>query len=296
MTDPTANEPIGSGAEGLARFPLARRGFMMSGLISGLTLATTTVEAQAIHTGADGLVAGEVQVPVADGQLPGYRARPDGQGPFPVVLVIEEIFGVHEYIKDVCRRLARLGYCAVAPELYARIADLSTMTDAQQIVRDVISKAPDAVVLSDLDSTAAWATGAAERGDAGRLGVMGFCRGGRDTWLYAEHNPRLRAAVAWYGPVDTPDTPIQPHSPLDLAGTLHCPLLGLYGGQDTSIEASDVATAASRARAAGGTVEIVIFPDAPHGFHADYRPSYRKVDAEAGWERAIGWLRGHGVG
>ena len=283
------------GAEGLARFPLARRGFMMSGLISGLTLATTTVEAQAIHTGADGLVAGEVQVPVADGHLPGYRARPDGAGPFPVVLVIEEIFGVHEYIKDVCRRLARLGYCAVAPELYARLADLSTMTDAQRIVRDVISKAPDATVLSDLDSAAAWACGAAEHGDAGRLGVMGFCRGGRDTWLYAEHNPSLKAAVAWYGPVDTPDTPIQPHSPLDLAGTLHCPLLGLYGGQDTSIAVEDVATAASRARAAGGTVDLVIFPDAPHGFHADYRPSYRKVDAEAGWERAIAWFREHGV-
>lgn len=285
----------GGGAEGLSRFPLARRGFMMSGLISGLTLATTTVEAQAIHTGAEGLVAGEVQVPVADGTLPAYRARPEGEGPFPVVLVIEEIFGVHEYIKDVCRRLARLGYCAVAPELYARIADLSGMTDAQQIVRDVISKAPDATVLSDLDSTAAWAGGADGHGDASRLGVMGFCRGGRDTWLYAEHNPRLLAAVAWYGPVDTPDTPIQPHSPLDLAGLLHCPLLGLYGGQDTSIEPEDVATAASRARAAGGTVEIVMFPDAPHGFHADYRPSYRKADAEAGWERAIGWLREHGV-
>ena len=285
-------------AEGLSRFPLARRGFMMSGLISGLTLATTTVEAQAIHTGADGLVAGEVQVPVADGTLPAYRARPEGEGPFPVMLVIEEIFGVHEYIKDVCRRLARLGYCGVAPELYARIADLSGMTDAQQIVRDVISKAPDATVLSDLDSTAAWACGGAEHGDAARLGVMGFCRGGRDTWLYAEHNPRLLAAVAWYGPVDTPDTPdtpIQPHSPLDLAGLLHCPLLGLYGGQDTSIAAEDVATAASRARAAGATVEIVMFPNAPHGFHADYRPSYRKVDAEAGWERAIAWMRAHGV-
>jgi len=282
-------------AGGLERFPLARRGFMMSGLISGLTLATTTVEAQAIHTGADGMVAGEVQVPVADGTLPGYRARPDGAGPFPTVLVIEEIFGVHEYIKDVCRRLAALGYLAVAPELYARIADLSKMTDAQQIVRDVIAKAPDATVLSDLDSAAAWASSPEERGDAGRLGVMGFCRGGRDTWLYAEHNSKLRAAVAWYGPVDTPDTPIQPHSLIDLAGTLHCPLLGLYGGQDTSIKATDVATAASRARAAGGTVEIVTYPDALHGFHADYRPSYRKADAEAGWARALEWFRAHGV-
>ena len=296
MTEHAGGSPEAAEAQGLERFPLARRGFVMSGLISGLTLATATVQAQAIHTGADGLVAGEVQVPVADGTLPGYRARPDGPGPFPVVLVIEEIFGVHEYIKDVCRRLAALGYLAVAPELYARIADLSKMTDAQQIVRDVISKAPDATVLSDLDSAAAWASSAEERGDAARLGVMGFCRGGRDTWLYAEHNPKLRAAVAWYGPVDTPDTPIQPHSPLDLAGTLHCPLLGLYGGQDTSIEAADVATAASRARAAGATVEIVTYPDAPHGFHADYRPSYRKADAEAGWARAIEWFRAHGVG
>ncbi len=295
MTEREGDVAGATQAGGLERFPLARRGFMMSGLISGLTLATTTVEAQAIHTGADGLVAGEVQVPVADGTLPGYRARPDGAGPFPVILVIEEIFGVHEYIKDVCRRLAGLGYLAVAPELYARIADLSKMSDAQQIVRDVISKAPDATMLSDLDSAAAWATGAEERGDAARLGVMGFCRGGRDTWLYAEHNPGLRAAVAWYGPVDTPDTPIQPHSPLDLAGTLHCPLLGLYGGQDTSIAAADVATAAGRARAAGGTVEIVTYPDAPHGFHADYRPSYRKADAEAGWARAMAWFREHGV-
>ena len=294
MTDAPAGASEGA-ARGLARFPLARRGFVMSGLISGLTLATTTGEAQAIRTPADGLVAGEVRIPVADGALPGYRARPDGAGPFPVVLVIEEIFGVHEYIKDVCRRLARLGYCAVAPELYARIADLSRYTDAQKIVREVISKAPDATVLSDLDSAAAWAAAPAERGDAARRGGMGFCRGGRDTWLYAEHNPRLRAAVAWYGPVDTPDTPIQPHSPLDLAGTLHCPLLGLYGGQDASIEAADVATAASRARAAGATVEIVTFPDAPHGFHADYRPSYRQADAEAGWARAIGWFREHGV-
>ena len=168
---------------GLRAYPLARRGFVMSSLISGFTLATTRVEAQAIHTDSAGLVAGETQIPVSDGHLPGYAARPDGAGPFPTILVIEEIFGVHEYVKDTCRRLAKAGYLAVAPELYARIADLSKMTDSAQIFRDVISKAPDATFLADLDSTAAWA--AANHGDANRLGVMGFCRGGRDTWLYA---------------------------------------------------------------------------------------------------------------
>jgi carboxymethylenebutenolidase len=281
-------------SEGLRRYPLPRRGFMMSGLISGITLATThAASAQVIHTGDDGLVAGEVRIPVEDGALPAYRARPAGAGRFPVVLVIEEIFGVHDYIKDVCRRLAHLGFLAVAPELYARLADLSTMTDAQQIVRDVISKAPDATVLSDLDAAATWTGG--QQGDLSRLGVIGFCRGGRDAWLYAEHDPRLKAAVAFYGPVNTVDTPIQPRSPLDLAGQLRCPLLGLYGGRDTSIAQADVRAAQAKARAAGRAVEIVVFPDAPHGFHADYRPSYRKADAEDGWNRAIAWLHAHGV-
>ena len=280
-------------AEGLHRFPMPRRGFVMSSLISGLTLATAHADTPAIHTDSIGLVAKEVQIPVPGGHLPGYAARPDKAGPFPVVLVIEEIFGVHDYIKDVCRRLAHLGYYAVAPELYARLADLSKITDAQQIVRDVISKAPDATVMSDLDAAVAWAGD--EHGDLSRLGVIGFCRGGRDTWLYAEHNASLRAAVAFYGPVNTPDTPIQPHSPLDLAGRLKCPLLGLYGGQDTSIAQADVRAAQDKARAAGQVVDIVVYPDAPHGFHADYRPSYRKADAEDAWNRAIVWLRTYGV-
>lgn len=279
--------------EGLRRFPLARRTFVMSSLISGLTMATAHGDTPAIHTGSDGLVAGETSLPVADGTLPAYLARPDGAGPFPIVLVIEEIFGVHDYIKDVCRRLAHLGYLAIAPELYARLADLSTMTDPQQIVRDVIRKAPDATVLSDLDAAARFA--AARHGDPSRLGVLGFCRGGRDSWLYAEHNPALKAAVAFYGPVNTDDTAIQPRSPLELAAGLKCPLLGLYGGQDGSIAQSDVRAAQAKARAAGGTVEIVVYPDAPHGFHADYRPSYRKADAEDAWQRAVAWLRTHGV-
>ena len=279
---------------GLRDYPLARRGVVMTSLIAGFTLATTRVEAQAIHTAADGLVAGAVTIPTSDGNLPGYRAKPAGAGPFPVVLVIEEIFGVHEYIQDVCRRLASEGYLAVAPELYARIADLSGMTDAAVIVRDVISKAPDDRVMKDLDETAAWA--ATDGGNLLRLGVTGFCRGGRNTWLYDAHNPALKAAIAWYGPVGGVPSAIQPATATDVADKLHAPLLGLYGGKDPSIPVEAVQAAAAKARAAGKTVEIEVFPEAPHGFHADYRPSYRPDAAVAGWTRMLAWMRGHGVG
>ena len=281
------------GLQGLKDYPLARRGMVMAGLMTGFTLATTRVEAQAIHTDSTGIEAGEVKIPVADGTLPGYSARPTGAGPFPIVLVIEEIFGVHEYIKDTCRRLAKAGYVAVAPELYARIADLSTMTDASAIVRDVISKAPDAQVMSDLDAAAAWA--AANRGDPARLAVTGFCRGGRNTWLYDAHNPALKAAVAWYGPVGGTPSAIQPKTAADVAAQLHAPLLGLYGGQDAGIPVDAVKAAAAQAKAAGKTVEIVVFPDAPHGFHADYRPSYRKADAEEGWAKMLNWFKMNGA-
>ena len=281
------------GLQGLKDYPVARRGMMMGGLMTGFTLATTRVEAQVIHTDTAGIEAGEAKVPVADGSLPAYWARPQGAGPFPTVLVIEEIFGVHEHIKDLCRRLAKAGYLAVAPELYARIADLSTMTDAATIVRDVISKAPDETIMTDLDSTAKWA--AANHGDPARLGVTGFCRGGRNTWFYAAHNPALKAAVAWYGPVGGTPSPIQPKTAADLGPELKCPLLGLYGGQDTGIPVAAVQAAAEKARAAGKTVEIHVFADAPHGFNADYRPSYRKADAEDGWARMLAWFKKYGV-
>jgi carboxymethylenebutenolidase len=277
---------------GLRDYPLARRGFVMGSLMTGFTLATTSVEAQAIHTDSAGLEAGEVQVPVADGHLPAYAARPTGARPFPTILVIEEIFGVHEYIKDVCRRLAKLGYLAVATEYYARIGDLSKMTDSAQIFRDVISKDPDAQYMSDLDSTAAWAR---KNGGSDRLGVIGFCRGGRQTWLYAVHNPHLKAAVSFYGPVGGTPSPIQPKTVLDIAADINCPLLGLYGGQDAINPVASVKEVEAKAKAAHKTVEIVIYPDAPHGFHADYRPSYRKADAEDAWKRTVAWLDNHGL-
>lgn len=281
------------GLDGLRRYPLARRGFVMTGLISGFTLATQRVEAQTIHTGTTGLDAGEAQIPVPGGHLPAYYARPARGSSFPVILVNEEIFGVHEYIKDVCRRLAKAGCFAVATEYYARLGDLSKMTDIGQIIQDVISRAPDAQYMADLDATATWA--GANKGDLNRLGVTGFCRGGRQTWLYAAHNPRLKAAVAWYGPLDGRTSSIQPQTVLDLIDQIRCPVLGLYGGQDQGIPASQVREAESKARAAGKTVEFIIYPDAPHGFHADYRPSYRQADAEDGWKRLLAWFERYGV-
>jgi carboxymethylenebutenolidase len=283
------------GLDGLLTPPFSRRGFVMTSLMTGLTLATSSVEAQVIRTDAEGIEAGEVKIPAADGPMPGYRAMPKGEGPFPIVLVIEEIFGVHDYIKDICRRLAKVGYCAVAPELYARQGDLSTMTDAKVIIRDIISKTPDAQWIADLDAAASWAV-SASHGDPSRIGTMGWCRGGRGVWLYAAHRKDLKAGVAWYGPVGGERTEIQPRTATDLAAELNAPLLCLYGGADTGIPVAAVEAARDKAKAAGKSVELVVYPDAPHGFHADYRPSYHEADAKDGWARALAFLKSHGVG
>jgi carboxymethylenebutenolidase len=283
---------------GLERYPIGRRigrrGVLASGLISGLTLAATRVEAQAINTDTVGLDAGEVRVAVGADQVPAYYAKPDHGGPFPIVLVLEEAFGVHHYIKDICRRLAKVGYLGIAPELYWRFPDLGKMTSSAEIFSKVIMKTSDASIMADLDGAAAWAGG--HGGDPQKLAVIGFCRGGRGVWLYAAHSPDLRAAVAWYGPLGGTPTPIQPQTALDVAGEIRCPLLGLYAGQDSSSSPAQIAAAEAKAKAAGKTVEIVVYPDAPHGFHADYRPSYRKADAEDGWKRMLAWLHRYGVG
>lgn len=283
------------GLDGLLTPPFSRRGFVMTSLMTGLTLATSSVEAQVIRTDVEGIEAGEVKIPAADGPMPGYRAMPKGEGPFPIILVIEEIFGVHDYIKDICRRLAKVGYCAVAPELYARQGDLSTMTDAKVIIRDIISKTPDAQWIADLDAAASWAV-SASHGDPSRIGTMGWCRGGRGVWLYAAHRKDLKAGVAWYGPVGGERTEIQPRTATDLAAELNAPLLCLYGGADTGIPVPAVEAARDKAKAAGKSVELVVYPDAPHGFHADYRPSYHEADAKDGWARALAFLKSHGVG
>ena len=272
--------------------PLARRGFMMTGLVSGFTLATTVVEAQAIHTDDNGLDVGEIQIPVKDGNLPGYYARPAKGTSFPIILVNEEVFGVNEYIRDVCRRLAKLGYLAVAPEIYARVGDLSKATDSAQIGA-ITSKLPDDELMSDLDSTLEWA--AHNKGDRNHMGEIGFCRGGRTVWLYAAHNPNLKAAVSFYGVLQGKTSPIQPKTALDIVGEIKCPLLALHCGKDTFISADDVHQAEAKAKAAHKVVDVVIYPDAPHGFHADYRPSYVEADAKDGWNRALAWFKRYGV-
>jgi len=278
---------------GLRDYPLARRGLMMTSLISGFTLAIDRVEAQTITTDTNGLDAGEAKIPTSEGDLPAYYARPAKGTHFPIVIVNEEIFGVHEHIKDLCRRLAKVGYLAVATEYYARIGDLSKMTDIPTIIKDVISKAPDARYLADVDATITWA--GKNKGDVNHVAVTGFCRGGRQTWLIAENNKRVKAAVAWYGPVLGATSDIQPKTATDGADQLKCPLLGLYGGQDASIKVDDVHAAEAKAKAAHKTVEIVVYPDSPHGFNADYRPSYHKADAEDGWKRMLAWFSAHGV-
>lgn len=271
-----------------------RREFIMTTLATGFALAVRPVSAQTITTDTVGLEVGEVKIPVADGAIPAYRAVPATDGPFPVVLVVQEIFGVHEHIKDICRRFAKLGYLAVAPELYARQGDVSQMSDINDIISKVVSKVPDAQVMSDLDATARWAHESG-KGDVGRLGITGFCWGGRIVWLYAAHNPRLKAGVAWYGRLVGQTSELLPKHPIDVAAELRAPVLGLYGGADTGIPNETVEQMRAALKAAGSPSEIVLYPDTPHGFFADYRQSYRKEQAEDGWQRLLAWFKQHGV-
>jgi carboxymethylenebutenolidase len=275
---------------------VTRRQILVTSLAAGFALAVEPVCAETvINTDTAGLTAGEVRVPVADGEIPAYRAMPDHGKTFPVVLVVQEIFGVHEHIRDVCRRFAKAGYLAVAPELYARQGDVSKMTDYKQIYAEVVSRVPDAQVMSDLDATVAWA-GKSSNGDAKRVAVTGFCWGGRIVWLYAAHNPGLEAGVAWYGRLTGEKTELQPRYPLDVAGELKAPVLGLYGGQDQGIPLDDVEKMRAALADAKQPSRIVVFPDAPHGFLADYRPSYRAEDAAAAWAQCLAWFRQQGVG
>jgi carboxymethylenebutenolidase len=275
---------------------LTRREMLVTSLAVGFAAATLPVRADTlVTTSTEGLVAGEVKIPVADGEIPGYRAMPEKGGPFPLVLVVQEIFGVHEHIKDVCRRFAKLGYCAVAPELYARQGDVSKLTDYKEIFAQVVSKVPDAQVMSDLDAAAAWAAKSSQ-GDAARLGVTGFCWGGRIVWLYAAHSPSLKAGVAWYGRLAGQGTDLQPGYPIDLVAELKAPVLGLYGGQDQGIPLADVDRMRAALAASKSPSEIVVYPDAPHGFNADYRPSYRPSEARDAWDKCLQWFRRYGVG
>jgi len=274
---------------------LTRREFVITSLAAGFALAVQPVTAQTmITTDASGLTAGEVKIPTSGGDIPAYRAMPNSGGPFPVVLVVQEIFGVHEHIKDVCRRLAKLGYLAIAPEMYARQGDVSKMTDINEIISKVVSKVPDAQVMADLDATVAWAEKSG-KGEVDKLGITGFCWGGRVVWLYAAHSPRLKAGVAWYGRLVGQASDLTPKYPVDIAATLKAPVLGLYGGADSGIPPETVEQMQKALQAAKSPSQIVLYPNTPHGFYADYRPSYRKDEAQNGWQRLQEWFKKYGV-
>lgn len=262
-------------------------------LAAGFAIAVQPITKATIKTDATGLVTGVVQIPVKDGTIPAYRSAPATGSNFPIVLVIQEIFGVHEHIQDITRRFAKLGYLAIAPELFVRQGDVSKLSSIDQI-RPIVAKVPDAQVLSDLDATVNWAINFA-KGDANRIAVTGFCWGGRITWLYAAHNPQVKTGAAWYGRLVGDSTALTPKHPVDIAPALKVPVLGLYGGQDTGIPLNTVETMRDRLKSSPSRSEIIVYPDAPHAFFADYRPSYREADAKDAWGRLQAWFKQHGV-
>ena len=265
-------------------------------LPQGFARMVQPIASTTITTDTQGLVAGEVRIQTMTGPVPAYRAMPEKGGKLPVMLVVQEIFGVHEHIKDVCRRLAKLGYFAISVELYHRQGDVTKLTDNQEIFAKVVNHVPDSQVMSDLDAAVVYAESTG-KADTSRLGITGFCWGGRITWTYCVHNPRVKAGVAWYGRLVAPGkAPLQPAYPADLAPVLKVPVLGLYGGQDASIPMEHVEQMRGALKAAGNTVsEIHVYPEAPHAFYADYRPNYRKDAAEDGWKRMQAWFKKYGV-
>ena len=272
----------------------SRRSFVMTSLASGFAVASHPVLAQAIVTDSAGLVAGEVSVPVAGGKIPAYRAMPAKPGKYPVLLVVQEIFGVHEHIKDMCRRFAKLGYYAIAPEMYARQGDVSKMADIGTILSTVVAKVPDAQVNADLDAAVAFA-GASGNGNTARLGLVGYCWGGRAAWVYALHNSKLKAAVSYYGLLDGMKSPIKPQDPVEFAATLKVPVLGLYAGIDDFVKPAVIDQMRAGLVKSGSGSEIVIFPNVNHGFNADYRPTYDKAAATYAQKLTTDWLKERGV-
>ena len=273
---------------------LSRRGFLVTSLATGFALASTPLMAQAITTSTRGLVAGEVSVPVAGGHIPAYRAMPAKPGKHPTIVVIQEIFGVHEHIKDICRRLAKMGYYAIAPELFARQGDVSKMTDIGEILSQVVAKVPDAQVFADIDASIAFAK-ASGHADTKKLGTMGFCYGGRMVWLYNQHNPHVKAGIAYYGLLSGLKSDIKANDPIDIAATLNVPTLGLYAGSDSFIPDAMVDQMRAQLQKSSSGSEIVVFPGLNHGFNADYRPTYDKAAADYAWKLAGDWLKARGV-
>lgn len=269
-----------------------RRTWLKTALGMGYAAACLPLCAQtAIRTSSEGLLCGEAMVNVNGFQMPVYRSVPLGKTDCPVVLVVSEIFGVHEYIADITRRLAQQGYMAIAPELMLRQGDPSSYAEMGKLIAEVVSKVPDEQVMDDLDACVAWA--ATQGGDVSKLGITGFCWGGRITWLYAAHNPRVKAGVAWYGRLNGPVSALNPRHAIDLAGQLNAPVLGLYGSADTGIPVAAVEkmqAALATGNEAAKRSSIHVYPNAPHAFHADYRPSYREAEAKDGWQRMLRWF------
>ncbi|MGN6516754.1 MAG: dienelactone hydrolase family protein [Rhizomicrobium sp.] len=279
-------------------FTITRRAFAATSLVTGFTLATGPLNAAAIITDANGLDAGEVSIPVADGHIPGYRAKPSGRADLPVMLVIQEVFGVHEHIRDICRRFAHQGYYAIAPSLYARQGDPGKydMDHLKELFTEIVSKVPDTEVMSDLDAAAAFAS--KDVGDVSRIGIIGFCWGGRIVWLYAAHNQKVKAGAAFYGALRGPYPPnaLRPQYPLDLAADINAPILAFYGGLDKGIKVADIEEMKAAMHAAGkNDCKFELFPDAQHGFFADYRPSYNEKDAKEAWRQTLDWMKKSGV-
>lgn len=258
---------------------------------AGFALAAGPISAASIKTDMQGLEAGWVQVPTGDRAIPAYRAKPAGGGPRPIIIVVQEIFGVHAWIQDIVRRFAKAGYYAIAPDFYVRQGDATKVADIPTLVRTIVSKVPDTQVMSDLDATTAFS--ATDGGDADLLGITGFCWGGRITWLYAAHNPALKAGVAWYGRLRGEANSLQPTYPVDLAGQLKAPVLGLYGGQDKGIPLEDVEAMRVALAQAKSPSQIIVYPEAEHGFLADYRPSYNAQASATAWKEALGWFGRH---
>ena len=275
--------------------PLSRRGFMSAAAATaaGYTLAAGPVRADVIKTDLSGIEAGDVKIKLGDGEMPAYVAKPAGASNPPVIVVAMEVFGLHEYIKDVTRRLAKLGAYAIAPDYYFRAGqDLTKISEIPKLM-PIVNGKPDAELLTDLDATVAFAK--SQGGDTARLGVIGFCRGGRTVWEYAAHNGALKAGVAFYGSLIDPPNPVWPKSPMQLAPQMKAPVLGLYGEADTGISVAQVEAMKSALADATKVAQFKIYPGAPHGFHADYRPSYRKDAADDAWAQAIAWFKTYKV-
>jgi carboxymethylenebutenolidase len=279
------------------RHTATRRTALKVALGVGYTAAAGDIMAQtAVKTSSDGLKTGEITVEVNGFKVPAYMAAPAGKTNLPVILVIQEVFGVHEYIADTARRFAKMGYLAIAPELYARQGDPSKYNVIADLIKEVVSKVPDAQVMADLDGMVKWA--AANGGDVNKVAITGFCWGGRITWMYAVHNKAVKAGVAWYGRLEGAPNPLSPTNPIDLVGSINGPVLGLYGGADTGIPQASIdkmKAALATGSAAAKKSEFVVYDGAPHAFHADYRPSYRKEAAEDGFKRALEWFKANGV-